>query len=125
MSDPIRDYSMKHSAGLDEVVLDMNYYHGEKLVVSIPKQMVVNMMPRLLPPLPPVSLVPVLPDTTMLCILPTLWWSDDSHLVESEGWNALSVVCLATNMFNINLAAQDQAAWLVRTTLPKRPHHAA
>ena len=110
MSDPIRDYSMKHSAGLDEVVLDMNYFYDEKLVVSIPKQIVVNMMPRLLPrllpPVPPVSLVPVFPDTTMLCILPTLWWSDDSHLVESEGWNALSVVCLATN---INLAAQDKA----------------
>ena len=98
MSDPIRDYSMKHSAGLDEVVLDMNYYHGEKLVVSIPKQMVVNMMPRLLPPLPPVSLVPVFPDTTML-------------------WNWI--------VFEMNLAAESQEAWPVRTTLPKRPHHAA
>ena len=102
MSDPIRDYSMKHSAGLDEVVLDMNYFYDEKLVVSIPKQIVVNMMPRLLPrllpPVPPVSLVPVFLDTNML-------------------WN--------WTVFEMNLAAGYQDAWHGHTTLSKRPHYAA
>ena len=75
MSDPIRDYSMKHSAGLDEVVL-----------------------PRLLPPVPPVSLVPVFLDTNML-------------------WN--------WTVFEMNLAAGYQEAWHGHTTLSKRPHYAA
>ena len=66
--------------------------------MSIPKQIVVNMMPRLLPPVPPVSLVPVFLDTNML-------------------WN--------WTVFEMNLAAGYQEAWHGHTTLSKRPHYAA